>query len=162
MGVHITFVRSVTMDGWSKIQLQRMKMGGNDKLKAFWTAQKFPKSLTAKQRLDNNAMDKYRANLLAKAKGEAVSQIPFIGYQSREVVASSNHLQSQSNGSQSLSAMSSNHSSRSHTPSRSGSKMTGFGNTDYNPHQNKDDDGWGEFGNWASSIAAKTSAVASG
>eukprot|EP01083_Nonionella_stella_P197891 727127_1 len=60
MGVHITFVRSVTMDSWSKTQLTRMKYGGNAKLKRFWSSQKFPKNLTPKQKLNNTAMDKYR------------------------------------------------------------------------------------------------------
>merc|ERR1719203_314682 len=100
MGVHITFVRSVTMDGWSKIQLARMKHGGNDKLKSFWSAQKFSKSLSPKERLDNNAMDRYRTNLLAKAKGESVSQIPFIGYEAREI-RKSNYLNPSNSSNQS-------------------------------------------------------------
>merc|ERR1719410_2337003 len=85
MGVHITFVRSITMDGWSKIQLARMKNGGNAKLKKFWKQQKFPNDLTPKQRLDNNAMDKYREDLLARAKGENPPKIAFIGYEQRKI-----------------------------------------------------------------------------
>ena len=73
MGVHISFVRSTTMDSWSTIQLSRMKHGGNKKLIQFWTEQQFFKmnpKLTPKERLDNEAMDKYRENLLKLAKNE--------------------------------------------------------------------------------------------
>lgn len=133
-----------------------MKMGGNDKLRAFWRSQKFPKSLTPKQRLDNKAMDKYRESLLAKTKGDCVAEIPFIGYSPRES-ASSNRL-GVDGGHSSQSAMSSAASSRSH--SQTPSKMVGFG-SDGTSHQiAAADDGWADFGNWAQSIAAKTSAAA--
>eukprot|EP01083_Nonionella_stella_P197892 727128_1 len=59
MGVHISFVRSITMDGWSKIQLSRIQNGGNEKLKQFWEEQKFfenNQQLSFKERLDNEAM----------------------------------------------------------------------------------------------------------
>ena len=85
MGVHISFVRSITMDSWSKVQLKRIQYGGNAKLKSFWKEQKFPKGLTPQQRLDNNAMDKYRENLLQKAKNESTNPIGFIGYEKRVI-----------------------------------------------------------------------------
>ena len=34
-GVHISFVRSITMDKWSDEQVKKMRVGGNDKFKAF-------------------------------------------------------------------------------------------------------------------------------
>jgi ADP-ribosylation factor GTPase-activating protein 1 len=37
LGVHISFVRSVTMDAWTGEQLRRMRAGGNAKLNAFLT-----------------------------------------------------------------------------------------------------------------------------
>ena len=86
MGVNISFVRSISLDSWSKIQLKRMEYGGNATLKKYWKDQKFPKDLTPEQRLNNEAMDKYRDNLLRKAKEESVEEIPFIGYQKREII----------------------------------------------------------------------------
>eukprot|EP01083_Nonionella_stella_P200014 732949_1 len=85
MGVHISFVRSLTMDKWSKLQLATLRNGGNNTLKQFWKQQKFPNNITTKQRFDNNAMDKYRNNLLRKAKNKSPEAIIFIGYQKRVI-----------------------------------------------------------------------------
>ena len=35
LGVHISFVRSVSMDSWNEKQIQKMRLGGNDTLNAF-------------------------------------------------------------------------------------------------------------------------------
>merc|ERR1712232_159454 len=93
-------------------------------------------------------MNKYRENLLALAKGETPPQIPFIGYQEREINVKKHVNSSYSSSNQ------------------SGSKMQGFGNTNYEPSGNQNDnnngnDAWNELGSWASTIAAKTTAVAS-
>eukprot|EP01084_Bolivina_argentea_P056750 103812_1 len=163
MGVHITFVRSVTMDGWSNIQLARMKNGGNAKLKRFWIQQKFPKKLTPKQKLNNTTMDKYRSHLLKLAKGHKVEPIPFIGYEERLTIpsrtASASSLYSNNSASNSMSNLNDPNAPR---------KMQGFGNTDYDPNNQNDttqndqlNQMLGDFGSWASSFAAKTTAVAS-
>merc|ERR1719247_3324492 len=34
LGVHVSFVRSITMDSWKPLQLKLMDLGGNQKLKA--------------------------------------------------------------------------------------------------------------------------------
>merc|ERR1719319_1791986 len=86
-----------------------MRMGDNAKLRLFWKEQKFPlDTLSHKERLDNTAMDAYRAHLLAKAKGEETEKIPFIGYRKRVVQP---RYQSES-------------------------KIRGFGNTSYSPEEN--------------------------
>ena len=36
------------MDSWSKTQLERMKNGGNAKLRKFWRDQTFPSNLSSK------------------------------------------------------------------------------------------------------------------
>ncbi|KAL0338333.1 UNVERIFIED_CONTAM: putative ADP-ribosylation factor GTPase-activating protein AGD6 [Sesamum angustifolium] len=43
LGVHISFVRSVTMDAWSEIQLKKMEVGGNEKFNSF-IAQRLPRA----------------------------------------------------------------------------------------------------------------------
>ena len=91
MGVNISFVRSMSLDSWSEIQLNRMEYGGNERLKQFWKDQKFPMGLTIQQKLDNKAMDRYRDNLLKLAKSELceVEPIPFIGY--HQTIPVNNH-----------------------------------------------------------------------
>ena len=86
MGCHISFVRSISLDTWSNAQLKRIELGGNNKLKQFWKDQQFPKDLTPEQKLNNEAMDKYRDNLLKMANDEPIEPIPFIGYQKREII----------------------------------------------------------------------------
>ncbi|EXB82157.1 ADP-ribosylation factor GTPase-activating protein AGD7 [Morus notabilis] len=43
LGVHISFVRSITMDSWSEIQIKKMESGSNDKLNAFLAQYDIPK-----------------------------------------------------------------------------------------------------------------------
>jgi len=80
MGVHLSFVRSISMDSWSDVQLKQMQLGGNKRIQDFWSNQGFPKNLNPKQLYDNEAMIAYRKNLLEKAKGNNSSAIPKIGY----------------------------------------------------------------------------------
>ena len=35
LGVHLSFVRSITMDKWKDMELEKMKVGGNSKAKSF-------------------------------------------------------------------------------------------------------------------------------
>ncbi|KAI0231792.1 ADP-ribosylation factor GTPase-activating protein 1 [Lamellibrachia satsuma] len=39
LGVHISFVRSITMDKWKDLELEKMKVGGNRKAKEFLNTQ---------------------------------------------------------------------------------------------------------------------------
>ncbi|ETO04320.1 ADP-ribosylation factor GTPase-activating protein 3 [Reticulomyxa filosa] len=66
-GAHISFVRSVTMDSWSPVQVAQMKYGGNKRLRKFWKYQNLGSSLTIEQKYDNTDMEKYRFQLLKEA-----------------------------------------------------------------------------------------------
>jgi ADP-ribosylation factor GTPase-activating protein 1 len=48
LGVHVSFVRSITMDSWSPKQLAKMTNGGNTKLIEFLKNQMFPSGLSHK------------------------------------------------------------------------------------------------------------------
>jgi len=84
LGVHLSFVRSITMDSWSVLQIEKMRAGGNTRLNTFLKRQKFPSKLSAKEKYDNDAMEKYRERLVAIAKGKAPCDIEMIGYQPRQ------------------------------------------------------------------------------
>lgn len=46
LGVHISFVRSVTMDSWSEKQINMLRHGGNERMRRFFQMQKFPPNLS--------------------------------------------------------------------------------------------------------------------
>jgi len=179
LGVHVSFVRSVTMDSWSPIQLSRMKCGGNDALHDFWKDQKFPNNLSAQEKYDNEAMELYRAHLLSKAKGESPQSIPFIGYIPRAVTQSSTNINSDSNNQNSNSDKNDNNSNINNNDNNSnindndndGNKRsfdnTGFGNYDPNENDIKDnqnqpplEDILNDFSSWALTMAKKSSQAA--
>ncbi|KAK7396505.1 hypothetical protein VNO78_17556 [Psophocarpus tetragonolobus] len=67
LGVHISFVRSVTMDSWSEIQIKKMEAGGNDKLNAFFSQYGIPKETDIVAKYNSNAASVYRDRIQAIA-----------------------------------------------------------------------------------------------
>lgn len=57
LGVHLSFVRSVTMDAWAPEQLRRMQAGGNGALNAFLAAQGVPKETEIRTKYNNKAAE---------------------------------------------------------------------------------------------------------
>ncbi|KAI1291089.1 ADP-ribosylation factor GTPase-activating protein 1 [Halotydeus destructor] len=74
VGVHLSFVRSVTMDKWKDIELQKMKVGGNKKAREFFDSQadwnwKAPLS----DRYNSKAAALYRDKVATEASGKSWS-----------------------------------------------------------------------------------------
>ncbi|KAG1339190.1 ADP-ribosylation factor GTPase-activating protein AGD7 [Cocos nucifera] len=69
LGVHISFVRSVTMDSWSEIQLKKMEAGGNDRLNAFLARYGVPKETDISAKYNTKAAAIYRDRIQALAEG---------------------------------------------------------------------------------------------
>ncbi|KAK6942938.1 Arf GTPase activating protein [Dillenia turbinata] len=69
LGVHISFVRSVTMDSWSEIQLKKMEAGGNEQLNAFLASYGIPKETDIVTKYNTNAASIYRDRIQALAEG---------------------------------------------------------------------------------------------
>jgi len=69
LGVHISFVRSVTMDSWSEIQIKKMEAGGNDKLNAFLAQYGIAKETDIVVKYNSNAASVYRDRIQAIADG---------------------------------------------------------------------------------------------
>lgn len=70
LGVHISFVRSVTMDSWSEIQLKKMEAGGNDNLNRFFAQYGIPKETEIVKKYNTDAATVYRDRIQALAEGK--------------------------------------------------------------------------------------------
>ncbi|KAF5799359.1 putative Arf GTPase activating protein [Helianthus annuus] len=78
LGVHISFVRSVTMDSWSEIQLSKMECGGNDKLNGFLNMYGIPKEIDIVVKYNSNAASVYRDRIQALAEGKEWRDPPVV------------------------------------------------------------------------------------
>ncbi|XP_058099114.1 probable ADP-ribosylation factor GTPase-activating protein AGD6 [Magnolia sinica] len=78
LGVHISFVRSVTMDSWSEIQLKKMEAGGNDQLNAFFSQYGIPKETDIVAKYNTNAASVYRDRIQALAEGRSWRDPPVV------------------------------------------------------------------------------------
>lgn len=80
VGVHISFVRSCTMDSWTMKQLKAMEVGGNGALKKFFKDQGFRSDLTIEQRYGSRAGELYRERIKALLTDQRPSPIPKMGF----------------------------------------------------------------------------------
>ncbi|KAJ8899811.1 hypothetical protein K2173_019512 [Erythroxylum novogranatense] len=78
LGVHISFVRSVTMDSWSEIQIKKMESGGNEKLNAFLAQYGIPKETDIVTKYNTNAASIYRDRIQALAEGRSWRDPPVV------------------------------------------------------------------------------------
>ncbi|KAK7284211.1 hypothetical protein RJT34_18953 [Clitoria ternatea] len=78
LGVHISFVRSVTMDSWSEIQIKKMEAGGNDNLNAFLAQYGIPKETDIVTKYNSNAASIYRDRIQAIADGRPWRDPPIV------------------------------------------------------------------------------------
>ncbi|XP_019187545.1 PREDICTED: probable ADP-ribosylation factor GTPase-activating protein AGD6 [Ipomoea nil] len=78
LGVHISFVRSVTMDSWSEIQLRKMEMSGNEKFNSFIAQYGIPKSTDIVAKYNTKAAAVYRDKIQALAEGKPWRDPPVV------------------------------------------------------------------------------------
>ncbi|KAK9866777.1 hypothetical protein WJX84_000900 [Apatococcus fuscideae] len=69
LGVHISFVRSVTMDAWSPEQLKKMQAGGNSALNNFLKEYGVEKNTAIKDKYSSRPAEVYREKLKADVEG---------------------------------------------------------------------------------------------
>ncbi|TXT12984.1 hypothetical protein VHUM_01385 [Vanrija humicola] len=76
-GVHISFVRSITMDKWSEDQVKKMKLGGNEAFKQFLDSYGpdggYTKGMGMSEKYNSWAASQYREKLTAECAGESWS-----------------------------------------------------------------------------------------
>ncbi|CAF3777085.1 unnamed protein product [Rotaria sp. Silwood1] len=75
LGVHLSFVRSITMDKWKDVELEKMKVGGNRKAKEFFAGQSDynANTMSLQQRYNTRAAALYRDKITTEAQGRAWS-----------------------------------------------------------------------------------------
>lgn len=76
LGVHVSFVRSVTMDAWSQDQLRKMQCGGNAKLNSFLKPYGIEKTTDIKDKYNSKAAEFYREKLRAEVEGRDYTPPP--------------------------------------------------------------------------------------
>ncbi|XP_041497764.1 ADP-ribosylation factor GTPase-activating protein 1 isoform X3 [Microtus oregoni] len=70
LGVHLSFVRSVTMDKWKDIELEKMKAGGNAKFREFLEAQAdYEPSWSLQDKYSSRAAALFRDKVATLAEG---------------------------------------------------------------------------------------------
>mmetsp|Transcript_32202 Transcript_32202/g.53795 ORF Transcript_32202/g.53795 Transcript_32202/m.53795 type:complete len:301 (-) Transcript_32202:10-912(-) len=69
LGVHISFVRSVSMDSWNDKQIQKMRVGGNDQCINFLKNYGIAKTTPISQKYNTPAAMLYRDRIDAAANG---------------------------------------------------------------------------------------------
>ena len=67
LGVHVSMVRSITLDMWTEKQLKLIEEGGNAKLKAFFQTYDLNEVYDIKVKYNTKAADYYRRMNNAKA-----------------------------------------------------------------------------------------------
>ena len=79
LGVHISFVRSVSMDSWSEIQLNKMEIsGGNGALNDFFSQYGIPKETDIVAKYNSNAASIYREKILSLSEGKSWTDPPVV------------------------------------------------------------------------------------
>lgn len=93
LGVHLSFVRSVTMDKWKDSELDKMKAGGNRKAQDFFNSQPdYKPSMSLQEKYNSRAAALYRDKIATEAEGRPWSIDTSSARNHKPFVASSSHL----------------------------------------------------------------------
>ncbi|KAG9304298.1 hypothetical protein G9A89_019860 [Geosiphon pyriformis] len=70
-GVHVSFVRSITMDKWFDDQIKKMKLGGNTAWREYYEAEpEYSSNMSLKEKYHSRFATNYRERLAAKCEGK--------------------------------------------------------------------------------------------
>ncbi|KOC60688.1 ADP-ribosylation factor GTPase-activating protein 1 [Habropoda laboriosa] len=74
LGVHLSFVRSISMDKWKDLELEKMKVGGNKNAREFFESQPdWDNSMSITQKYNTKAAALYRDKVITFSRGESWS-----------------------------------------------------------------------------------------
>ncbi|KAF0697089.1 Aste57867_12196 [Aphanomyces stellatus] len=76
LGVHISFVRSVSMDSWTDKQIRLMQLGGNDHFRGEFDKAGVPKTLSIAQKYNTPQAEAFRNRLNALVDGTTPAPLP--------------------------------------------------------------------------------------
>ncbi|KAJ2646683.1 Zn finger-containing GTPase- Activating Protein for ARF [Coemansia sp. RSA 1250] len=77
LGVHLSFVRSITMDKWTSEQLKRMELGGNKAALEFFRSQPgYTEGMSIKDKYSSKFAELWRQKLTAQCEGRAWTAPP--------------------------------------------------------------------------------------
>ncbi|MCO5593250.1 hypothetical protein L7F22_047257 [Adiantum nelumboides] len=92
LGVHISFVRSVSMDSWSEIQLKKMEVGGgNASLNGFLAQYGIQKETDIVAKYNSKAAGIYRERIQTLADGKPWQDLPVVKETVGNQIASHGH-----------------------------------------------------------------------
>ncbi|CAL8100559.1 unnamed protein product [Calicophoron daubneyi] len=75
LGVHLSFVRSINMDKWKDIELEKMRVGGNRRAKEFFESQPdYKPDWSLKEKYDSRAAALLRDKVATEAAGQTWSE----------------------------------------------------------------------------------------
>ncbi|XP_078694504.1 ADP-ribosylation factor GTPase-activating protein 1-like isoform X2 [Branchiostoma floridae x Branchiostoma belcheri] len=75
LGVHLSFVRSVTMDKWKDAELEKMKVGGNNSAREFFKSQSdYDPNWSLSEKYNSKAAALYRDKISTEAEGKTWSE----------------------------------------------------------------------------------------
>ncbi|KAI9291617.1 ArfGap-domain-containing protein [Neoconidiobolus thromboides FSU 785] len=71
LGVHISFVRSITMDRWNEQQFKKMDLGGNSKaLEFFKSSSEYKENMSIEEKYHSKFAKQYKEKLAAEVEGK--------------------------------------------------------------------------------------------
>ncbi|PVD22833.1 hypothetical protein C0Q70_16089 [Pomacea canaliculata] len=89
LGVHLSFVRSVSMDKWKDLELEKMKVGGNRSARVFFQSQSdYHEGMSIQEKYNSKAAALYRDKISTEAEGKpwSIEKSParnFVAFQPR-------------------------------------------------------------------------------
>ncbi|XP_042656954.1 ADP-ribosylation factor GTPase-activating protein 1 isoform X2 [Tyto alba] len=173
LGVHLSFVRSVTMDKWKDIELEKMKAGGNSKFQEFLESQDdYDPCWSMQEKYNSKAAALFRDQVATVAEGKewSIETSPARNWTPPQPKMSLSSTHRSAGQSQTATASSDkafedwlNDDVGSYQGSGQENRYVGFGNT-VNPPKKEDDflnnamsslySGWSSFTTGASKIAS--------
>jgi len=184
LGVHLSFVRSTTMDKWKDSELEKMKVGGNDTGKEFFKSHDdFKENWTLKEKYNSKTAALLRDKILVESRGEIWDEITSSAQDYKPPVESSLTSHRSTSNTKSTNATTlddiddfenwlNDDTTTKIPPKTEPSKYGGVGNRPYDPSANDEPDllagaisslsvGWNFASKWTASaaIAAKENAV---